>query len=212
VPDGADWRVSEVYWVRWALRAGWTLRNKRSGGDNIPIHDLTAHDEDIVTRSIYGGKLMFERLCALSTLMVEIAPKSAESRSRRVPHLALLHDALLLYRAYCTDSAYPELCAALSQMLLHTRRIRVGVHWHPGYKAVLKGMPIPKLGGLSIPCEVDSEGCYSAVVYLKKRTSDLLDDLSAEMVTGRRRGYDATLDAALRLFEDVCNRAAGLMF
>ncbi|HVO44408.1 MAG TPA: GIY-YIG nuclease family protein, partial [Aggregatilineales bacterium] len=37
VDDGDDWRISETYWVRQALKEGWPILNKKTGGDNSPL-------------------------------------------------------------------------------------------------------------------------------------------------------------------------------
>ncbi|MCA9914716.1 MAG: GIY-YIG nuclease family protein [Anaerolineae bacterium] len=199
-PD-EDWRIAEIYWIKEGLRQGWPLKNTNAGGDDLSlIRLLRAEPEAILKRTLYGSEATFR-------LMVQL---NAYFYRRRAPHdwifADLLHEALLVLQAEVSDSAKKN----LHEKLFFSGVVQMGYGWRVPVqkKHNLEGGVFLRVGrpfhleAMTFPGNWNGEE-YQTTLEIRKKTSDLLDDLAAVRCGGKRRGYDATLFAALNSLADI---------
>ncbi len=203
-PD-EDWRIAEIHWIKQGVRHGWPLKNTNAGGDDLSLRRLMRAEPDaILKRTFYGSEATFR-------LMVQI---NAYFHRRRAPHdwifADLLHEALVLLQTDDTPSAHKR----LQDQLFFSGVVQMGRGWRVPVqkKHNLEGGVFLRVGrpfhleAMTFPGNWNGEE-YQATLEIRKKTSDLLDDLAAVRCENKRRGYDAALFAALsnlaELFDEI---------
>lgn len=211
VPSEADWRASEIYWIRYGLAQGWCLRNRASGGDNYPLDLLgSAKADHIIPRILYASEATLRLLTSINSYVMKGKP--AEYNTFR----DLFHTALLLTRAENTPQ-FAELEQELLNYVLTNGIIKMGRGWRVpvmkkqnlvGGEFLAVGKPFA-INGISIPGRFDQSG-WRVTIRMYKRTSELLDELATEMVNERRRGYADVLLHAFNVMARVFDRIVNL--
>jgi len=179
VDDGDDWRISETYWVRQALKEGWPILNKKTGGDNSPLHFMTDPPDRRIFRSLYVTQ-------PTAYLLVDVEYMKYHWHSDMLPTALMALD-------------------RQDQKGIYTVQHREEYFEH--FAIWWQKAPRDQNGYPRIPWrrKRDTE-FYQMYLSMKKETGDLLDELAARFVGSRRRGYDATLYAAFHLVStDKCN-------
>lgn len=202
VPPDADWRASEIYWIRYGLSQGWSLKNKASGGDNYPIELLLkAQSQDIIPRIIYANEETLRLLTSINAYVMR--GKNVEDNTFR----DLLHESLLLVNAEGTDN-FGTMMDNFCKRVLSDGIIQMGRGWRVplikkqnplGGEFFTVGKPFT-LNGISLPGKWDKAG-WRCTIKMYKETSELLDTLATEMHSNRRRGYDSVLKQAFSILE-----------
>lgn len=211
VPEDADWRAAEVYWIRYGLVHGWTLKNRASGGDNYPLELLSyAEAHDVIPRTIYADEETLKLLTSINAYVMK--GKTTEDNTFR----DLFHQALLLVDAETTatfDAMKQDFC----HTVLSHGIIQIGRGWRVpvmkkynliGGEFFAVGKPFT-INGIAIPGKWDKAG-WRTTIKMYKRTSDLLDALATVMVDDRRRGYNDVLGCALSLLAEVFDQVKAM--
>jgi hypothetical protein len=173
VPDDADPKISETYWVRYAVEHAWPILNKRTGGDNSPIHFITDPNPN---RRIFRVVHLSE---PTARLIADVYHMDEHGKK------GMLHTALCLLSVQdrdevCVVRHFPEHFQAFPPWWKQATRYKNGML---------------RISGTYHPETTD----YDVCLFMKKKTGDLLDKLAARFVGKKRRGYDATIYTAFFL-------------
>lgn len=205
-PD-ADWRASEVYWIRYGLAHDWSLKNRASGGDNYPLELLAkAEADDIIPRIIFASENTLRLLTSINSFIMR--GKTAEDNTFR----NIFHQALLLVQAEHTEQ-FAVLEQNFHNHILTHGIMQIGRGWrvplmkkqnHIGGEFLVVGKPFT-INGISIAGKWDKSG-WRITIRLYKKTSELLDSLATELVNDQRRGYDKVLQRTLDLMSETFDK------